>query len=134
MNENVDFLPENYFEKKAQRRANAICLALFVLVVAGVAAGFVVTERRQRAVDREAAAVTAEMSEVRVALDKLESLEKTKKQMMVKVRLIAALLEPVPRSLVLATATNNLPEGVTLTSHKLETKELKSATAAPSNA
>jgi len=125
MNKNMDFLPEDYFAKKAQRRTNGICLTLFVLVVAAVAAGFAVTEQRQRSVDQQAACVSAEMNEARGALEKLESLEKTKKQMMVKARLIASLLEPVPRSLVLATVTNKLPEGVTLTGHKLETKELK---------
>ena len=35
----VDFLPEDYIEKKAQQRANVICLCLFLVVLAGVGCG-----------------------------------------------------------------------------------------------
>ena len=128
MNNNVDFLPQNYLEKKAQQRTNIICLILFIIVVAGVGTGFMLTQRRQSSLKNQASQICQQMAQASKTLEQLESLEKKKKQMMTKAKISAMLMDPVPRSLLLATITNNLPAGVSLTNYKLQTKEITNTT------
>ena len=120
----VDFLPEDYIEKKAQHRTNIICLTLFLLVTAGVGGGFAVTEQRQREIDAQTAKVNREMLQVSESLKQLEVLESKRKEMMKKASISASLMEPVPRSLLLATITNDLPVGVSLLKCKLDSKDI----------
>ncbi|MBN1846392.1 MAG: PilN domain-containing protein [Sedimentisphaerales bacterium] len=121
----VDFLPEDYIEKKAQQRANIICLALFLVVLAGVGCGFAITEQRQGRIDARVRDVTEKMQKASEALKQLEVLEGKRMEMIQKATISASLMEPVPRSLLLATATNDLPAGVSLTEFKLVSKEIK---------
>jgi Tfp pilus assembly protein PilN len=121
----VNFLPEDYLDKKAQQRTNIICLALFLLVMGGVACGFLIAEKRQRAIDRRAKEINQKMIEANQALQKLDQLQNRKKQMMSKASICASLMEPVPRSLLLATQTNSLPMRVSLVKYKLVCKEIK---------
>jgi len=126
MKNRVDFLPEDYLERKAQQRTNAICLVLFLLVAAGVGAGFFITDKRQSDLQDRREAVDSQMNKASEALKQLELLEQKKKQMMSKASVSAMLMEPVPRSLLLATITNNLPKGVSLLDYKLNSEEIKS--------
>jgi Tfp pilus assembly protein PilN len=123
----VNFLPEDYIDKKAQQRTNVICLSLFLLVMSGVAGGFVVTEQRQRSMDNYAEQVKRDMLQASNSLKQMEVLEQKKKQMMMKASISALLMEPVPRSLLVATVTNNLPAGVSLLGCNLVSKEASKA-------
>ena len=127
MKNKVDFLPEDYLERKAQQRTNVICLVLFLFVAAGIGGGFFVTDKRQRGLQDRQDAVDSKMNKASEALQQLELLEKKKKQMMTKAAVSAMLMEPIPRSLLLATVTNNLPKGVSLLEYKLVSKEIKSS-------
>jgi len=127
----VNFLPEDYVEKKAQHRTNLICLGLFFVVMAGVAGGFVVTEKRQREIDKQVEKVNEDMTRANESLKQLEELEKKKYQMMQKAAVSASLMETVPRSLLIATVTNDLPVGVSLLDVKLECKKQDSAANKP---
>ncbi|MCP4709844.1 MAG: hypothetical protein GY869_14570 [Planctomycetes bacterium] len=119
----VNFLPEDYMEKKAQRRTNVVCLGLFVVVMAGVGSGFVVTERRQRMVNDRMGTINKEMQQASASLQQLKTLEAKREEMMKKASISASLMEPVPRSLLLATVTNDLPVGVSLTEFKMTSKD-----------
>jgi hypothetical protein len=123
MSDKINFLPEDYMERKAQHRTNIICLALFCMVMAGVAGGFVVTEKRQAAIEEQARRVNNDMLQASESLKQLEVLEEKKKLMMQKASTSASLMESVPRSLLLATVTNNLPPGVSLVDYQLIRKE-----------
>jgi len=125
MKNNVDFLPEDYLEKKAQRRTNIVCLFLFLLVVAGVGGAFLFTERQQGSLKQKVAEVNQKMLRASESLKQLDELEKKKKEMMEKAAISAMLMEPVPRSLLLATITNDLPERVSLVDYKMTCKVLK---------
>ncbi len=125
----VNFLPEDYVEKKAQQRTNIICLGLFFIVMTGVAGGFMVTEKRQRDIDKQVERVNQDMAQASESLKQLEELEKKKNQMMQKASVSASLMETVPRSLLLAILTNDLPAGVSLLDIKLDCKKQESATA-----
>jgi len=121
----VDFLPEDYIEKKAQQRANIICLCLFLVVLAGVGCGFAITEKRQGRIDNRVEEVSAQMHKASESLKQLDVLEGKRTEMMKKASISASLMEPVPRSLLLATTTNDLPTGVSLTEFKLVSKNAK---------
>ena len=127
MKNNIDFLPEDYLEKKSQRRTNIVCLFLILLVVAGVGGGFLFTERQQGNLKQKVAEVNQKMVRASESLKQLDELEKKKKEMMEKAAISAMLMEPVPRSLLLATITNDLPERVSLIDYKMTCKVLKTS-------
>ena len=123
----VNFLPDDYIEKKAQRRTNVVCLILFLIVTAGLGTGFMFMEQRKQQLDLQVEQTNAEMIKAGESLKQLEYLEEKKKQMTGKAAVSALLMEPVPRSLLLATITNALPPGASLVEVKLATKETTSA-------
>lgn len=125
MKNNIDFLPEDYLEKKSQRRTNIVCLFLFLSVVTGVGGGFLFTERQQSRLKQKMAEVNQKMTRAGEVLKQLDELEKKKKEMMKKAAISAMLMEPVPRSLLLATVTNDLPDNVSLIDYKMICKVLK---------
>ena len=125
MKNDMNFLPEDYLEKKAQQRTNIICLLLFVVVVSAVSIGWFITEKRRRVMLDEQVEMAQKMTLAAESLKKLDDLEKKKAQMKEKAELSAMLTEPIPRSLLIATITNNLPSGVSLISYELESKEIK---------
>ena len=122
----VDFLPEDYIEKKAQQRANIICLCLFLVVLAGVGCGFAITEKRQGRIDQRVEDISRQMRKASESLKQLDVLEGKRTEMMKKATISASLMEPVPRSLLMATTTNDLPAGVSLTEFKLISKNVQS--------
>lgn len=121
----LNFLPEDYIEKKAQQRANIICLCLFLVVLAGIGCGFMITEKRQGQIDDRAEGINEQMRKASESLQQLEILESKRSEMMKKAAISASLMEPVPRSLLLATTTNDLPPGVSLKGFKLVSKNAK---------
>jgi len=124
----VDFLPEDYMDKKAQQRTNVICLVLFFLVMAGVAGGVIMTEKRQKNMNDREQLVKRNYVKATESLKQMETLEKKKEQMMKKATISAALMEMVPRSLLIALVTNDLPTGVSLLEYKLKSKVIKKKT------
>ena len=124
MENKVDFLPEDYIEKKTQRRTNVVCLILFLLVTAGVGGAFAVTSQRQHQINQRSQQVDKEMLQVSDSLKQLELVEAKRKEMMQKASISASLMEPVPRSLLLATVTNALPPTVSLLNYKLTSKDI----------
>ena len=118
----VDFMPEDYADKKAQQRTNILCLTLFFVVMSVLAATLAVTEKRQKKMNLREEQVKDKFVQAGEDLKQVQILEQQKKQMMLKARVSASLMETVPRSLLLATVTNNLPTGVSLIAYNLKTK------------
>ena len=122
---NIDFLPKDYMQRRAERRVRVICLGLFLLVGVGVAVGVFITEQRQQTVTRMTEDVTAQIDVAQGSLHKLEEVRAQRKEILTKARTSAALIEPLPQSLVIALVTNRLPDGVSLINYEVETKEVK---------
>ena len=118
----VDFLPEDYVDRKAQQRTNILCLTLFFVVMSALAATLAITEKRQRNMNLREEQVRDKFAQAGENLKQVQILEQKKKQMMQKAYVSASLMETVPRSLLLATVTNNLPSGVSLVAYDLKTK------------
>lgn len=89
---------------------------------------------RQRACRVKEKLVNTKMTEIQKAIKQFEELQAKRGAMMRTALTTAELLEPVPRSVLLASLTNNLPSGVSLLKLNLLQKVPKqSSQAAPSS-
>ena len=111
----LSFLPEDYLENKAQRRANAICAILFLVTMVTIGFAFTTGERSLRDMQKEHAAKFQEVTLAAKRIDQFKQLQDKQRTMARQAELSAALLEKVPRSLILAKITNSLPTGCSLT-------------------
>ncbi len=115
----VNLLPEDYLARQAQKRANRLCAAMFALVVAVILGAALLAEvghARTREVNER---VTQNYQEAGKLIQQMQQLEVAKNEMVGKAKLTAGLLERVPRSYLLATVTNALPEGCSLTKFEM---------------
>jgi len=120
---NINFVPDDYVQGNESRRANLMCLVLFSVVMAVLGGSFVMIKIRQRACNAEESLVSAKMARMQESIKKFEELQTRRKEMMRTALTTAELIEPVPRSVVLASLTNNLPAGVSLVKLSLIQKE-----------
>lgn len=127
MANNESFLPEDYLQKKIAVRTNAICVTLFVLVMAGVVGAFFVTDRQRVEVRGLQAQVDEQYREAARRIDQLEQLQKDKKLMMQRKKVAEVLVERIPRSVILAELTNLMPSALSLLEFDMQTKVLKTA-------
>jgi len=114
------FLPEDYLREKHERRTNIIGLVLFGVVMFGVAAAFFVTNREWESVKAEQERVNREYAAETRKISQLHVLEDQKAEMLEKAEITTALLERVPRSVLLAELINRMPDELTLTELGLE--------------
>ena len=119
----LSFLPEDYLERKAKRRTNAICGALAVLVLGAVGSTFVYTERAMREVEKRHAAVATEYNDAARRIEQATQMRQQQAQIVRRAELAATLLERVPRSNILAEFTNKLPAGVSLLDLAMDSRE-----------
>ena len=122
---NINFVPDDYAQSNESRRTNVIYLVLFAVVMIALGGSFVSIKIRQRACYASEEMINAKMTEIKEAIKKFEELQTKKREMMKTALTTAELLEPVPRSILLASLTNNLPPGVSLSEVKLVQKQLK---------
>jgi Tfp pilus assembly protein PilN len=102
-------------------------LVLFTVVMAALGGAFMTIKVRQGALSAKEKLVNAKMTRVKEAIKQFEELQ-AKRKVMIKTALTTAeLLEPVPRSVLLASLTNNLPKGVSLLRLNVVQKEPKTA-------
>jgi len=122
---NTSFLPEDYIEKKTQRRTNIISVSLFVVVMAGIIGAFLVTDGQGSERRELQLRVNAEFEEAAKRLEQLEDLQQRKDEMIRKARVTAMLIERIPRSLLLAELINQMPSTLSFLELKLETKTIR---------
>jgi hypothetical protein len=120
---NINFVPDDYVQNNESRRMNWMCIILFVIVMAGLGGSFMTIKIRQRACNDKEKLVNAKMTQIQESIKQFEELQTKRKAMMKAALTTAELLEPVPRSVLLASFTNNLPPGVSLLKLSLIQKE-----------
>lgn len=130
----LSFLPDDYLERKAQRRANALCAVLFILTMGGIGTAFTLSEKASKKVDADYAKIDQEYLGEAKRIEQVRQMEDKQKRMKQQADLTASLLEKVPRSFVLAELTNSLPTGVFLLDFSLDSKSKRTATADPATA
>jgi len=124
---NINFVPDDYIQSNESRRTNLMYLVLFAVVMAGLSGSFITIKIRQRSLSAEEKLVNAKMMQAEEAIKQFEELQTKRKEMMKTALTTAELLEPVPKSVLLASLTNNLPAGTSLLGLKLTQKEPKKA-------
>ena len=120
---NINFVPDDYVQSNESRRTNWMCLILFAVVMVGLGGSFVTIKIRQRGCRAKEELVNARMAQIQEAIKQFEELQTKRKAMMKAALTTAELLEPVPRSVLLASFTNTLPPGVSLLKLTLIQKE-----------
>jgi len=127
----INFLPNDYMVRRGLRRANLICLAIgggaavvIGIVVAGMFVRTLGTAAMRAIVDKQ-----YEQASLRIA--ELQQLEDRRVGLLHKVELSTALLERVPRSVLLARLTNHLPADTSLTAMQMRQEDVAVAIPAP---
>lgn len=110
----INFVPDEYVNNNESHRINLICLVLFLVVMAGLLGSFVAIKLRQRTYSIKEKLVDTEIARRREIIVQAETLQKKSIEMWKTALTTAELLEPVARSVLLASLTNNLPSGVSL--------------------
>lgn len=121
----VDFVPSEYIQQRESNRANLLSLALLLAVLIGIGLTFSLLKMRQSKVDAEVAALDKRLYKAHEQIKLLDKLQAKGKAMMKTALITAELPDLVGKSLILATLTNNLPDGVSLadiTIRDIETK------------
>ncbi len=121
----TSFLPEDYLDQKAERRTNMISLSLFGIVMVSVFAAFLVTNRQWSHIRKARASINAQYEDAADQIKRLNELEQQKDQMLTKARLAAALVERVPRSILLAELINRMPPHLGLLEFELKSDRIK---------
>src|SRR5688572_11752035 len=116
----LSFLPDDYLERKARRRTNAICAVLFCVVISAIGGAFTVTERSMREIEKQYEQVQDQYTDAAKRIEQVQQMQEKQKTMAQQAELTAGLLEKVPRSFVLAELTNGIPTGVSLLDFRLD--------------
>lgn len=119
------FLPQDYVTRKAELRANLLCLGLFGVVMFGVIGAFFVTNRQWLNVRQDQQLITTQYSAEATKIDQLTRLEDQKGEMMEKAEITTALIEKVPRSTLLSELITRMPQQITLLELSLVSKRIK---------
>ncbi len=123
----VDFLPEDFIERRVQRRTNIICLVLFGVVLIGVVGAYAVTRTQLHMAMNERARISEAYEEAARRIAQLDELQQQKQALVRKARLTATLVEPVPRSNLLAALVNRMPDAASMAQLSLSSTKIKSA-------
>lgn len=127
----VDFVPEEYIQQRESGKANFMYLLLFGAMMCGIGVTFSIIKVRQKAVAAELATVNAKMAQAGEQIAQLEQLKTKGKNVMKTMVMTSGLIEKIPRSIILACLTNNMPTGVSLLELKLEEKVITLKTPKP---
>ncbi len=122
---NINFVPDDYIQNNEFRRTNLMYIVLFAVVMAVLGGSFTAIKVRQRAIDIKERLVNEKMTKAKESINQFEQLQADRKVMLKTALTTAELLEPVPRSVLLASLTNNLPAGMSLLKLNLVQKEPK---------
>lgn len=120
----TSMLPEEYVQAQAEHRANFLTVLMFSVVMFCVVSAFLITTRRWEAVRTEQARINQEYAAEAAKLSQLEEIRSRRVELVQKGELVHALIEPVPRSVLLADLSARLPRGVSLSLVELEGKRI----------
>ena len=129
---NLNFVPDDYVQNNESRRTNLLYLILLLAVMTALGGSFVTIKIRQRACGVKEKLVNQRMAQTKETMKKLDELQAKRKEMMKTALTTAELIEPVPRSILLASLTNNLPGGVSLMDLDMVQKEPKRSSSSAS--
>lgn len=119
------FLPEDYLAQKAERRTNFISLTLFVVVMVAVLGAFLVTNRQWKQIKKQQEQINISYQQAGESIQELNELESQKEEMLRKAEIVAALVERVPRSILMAELINRMPDRLGLLKFELDSEKIR---------
>ncbi len=128
---NINFVPDDYIHNTESRRTNVLYLILLVVVMLALGVSFVTIKIRQQACEARETLVNSRMAQMQESMKQFDDLQVKRRAMMKTALTTAELLESMPRSILLASLTNNLPAGVSLIKLNLIQKEPKQIPSQP---
>jgi hypothetical protein len=123
----ASFLPEDYRQRKVEGRTGVLMVILFCIVMFGVVAAFYVTNREWAAVQSLQEQINVQYATEAKKIDQLKVLEAQKSEMVEKAEITTALIEKVPRSILMAEIINRMPATLALTEVDLVSKKIVDA-------
>jgi Tfp pilus assembly protein PilN len=118
------FLPQDYVEKKAEVRASVLGGVMFLLVMGGVAGAYLVTTGRWSEIRSQQTVIDEAYEAEAKKIEQLKALEAQRATMLEKAEIVTSLIEPVPRSVLLAEMMLRMPAGVSLLDFELKGKRV----------
>ncbi|MCX5682491.1 MAG: hypothetical protein NT049_02250 [Planctomycetota bacterium] len=128
----INFLPNDYMERRGRRRANILCLIIGGAAVLGLGLASALALVSMVSSAGMRAVVEQQYVEAGQQIKQLKDLEERRAGLVHKVELSSDLLERVPRSHLLARLTNYLPQKASLTAVVLRLEDFEMA--APASA
>jgi len=123
----LSFLPDDYLERKAARRTNAICAVLFLLVIGGVGSAFTISENATKTIDKQYNKIEEQYVSEAKRIQQVRQMHEKQQRMARQAEVTASLLEKVRRSDILAEITNCMSPGVSLMEFSLESRAKQAA-------
>ena len=124
----INLLPDDYIQLSSQRRANVMCLILFVITMTVIVGAVVYCEQRGKGIRQVRDQVDVAYSQAARQLVQMQEMEARRQDMLGKAQTISALLEKVPRSHILGVIANALPENTSIYKVALDSRRIVSAT------
>ncbi len=119
------FLPEDYLAQKAERRTNLISLSLFVVVMVAVLGAFLVTNRQWKQIKKQQSEINLAYQQAGEQIQEVNELEQQKDEMLRKAEIVSALIERVPRSILMAELINRMPNRLGLIKFDLKSEKIR---------
>jgi len=120
----INFLPNDYMERRGRRRANIVCLIIGGVAVLGLGLVVALALVSMFASAAMRAVVEQQYVDASQQIKQLKDLEERRTGLVHKVELSSDLLERVPRSHLLARLTNCLPQRASLTGLVLKLEDV----------
>ena len=124
VNTSMNFLPEDYVEKRQAARAAVVFIGLLLFVVCGVVGAYLYTKWSMKGVFEQRDRVNAAFEDASKKIAEAEALEKQEEEMVRKAEITTTLMERVERSVLLMELSKLSPKGVGLISLDLKAKEV----------
>jgi Tfp pilus assembly protein PilN len=128
-NTSMNFLPEDYVEKRQAARAAVVFIGLLLVVVGGIVGAFLFTQHQMKGVFEKRDQVNRAFEDASKKIEEAKELEKQKARMVAKAEITATLMERVRRSSLLAELVKLRPQNVNFIGLELKSKEIQAAQA-----
>jgi Tfp pilus assembly protein PilN len=120
---NINFIPDDYIRNNESKRTNLICIALLLIILVAIVGAFGAIRMRQRTLNIREASIDTDLTKKKGQIKTIDQLQKQRNTMWSTALMTVELIDPVPKSMLLASLTNSLPKGVSFLRLTLIQKE-----------
>ena len=120
---NINFIPDDYIRNNESKRTNLICIALLLIILVAIVGAFGAIRMRQRTLNIREASIDTDLTKKKEQIKTIDQLQKQRNTMWSTALMTVELIDPVPKSMLLASLTNSLPKGVSFLRLSLIQKE-----------